>query len=1215
MPEHNGNVPKSDTEIYFDTITLTTQKSEDMDMSEVYMLVDSRDPATYSNLGLPESSEVLNSSGKNTLKWTGKSIANGLTFKNAPSDLSPYTTVVFEMYGAVPSDVAPIRLVLVSENPDTNGSDYYSKTIQTSFTDWQTFTLPLAEFSKVRTPLGLDNITEFTMWNTYSGVSIPESTVIYIDKIYLASGELPGMSETEDYILEAQSDEDFEDMAGLVKQKNPNKSHPRLLFDKLELENIKNRIATDSFAKRAYASILKNADTALIGEPLPYGTPDGKRLERSDVEKLEPLAMAYMFTGENKYKDKLWQYLEAVCNFPDWNPSHFLDIGDYARHVSFAYDWLYDEWTEKERRIIRNGLMRNAFKPSMDLLRTKTGFAGQENNWNEVINAGLGLAALAMADEPGYEEICNEVLNRGVDTLPKGLGYFAPDGGCSEGPGYWQYAMQCFFQFNKSQFTAMGTDFGLTELEGINKTGFYVPSVTGPTGRKFNFGDTADSNSWMTDPCLFWLAERFNNPELASYVVNNRTVHTAMDLAFYRGADESIVFADTMPNDSRFKGNQETIAFRSTWGDVNALFVAFKAGWNGTGHNDLDLGTFVLDANGQRWFSELGQEYYEAPGMWESGRWDYYRKNTEGQNTIVINPDDSPGQGVTARATVEKYQTSASASYAIIDLSEAYADDANEVKRGIGLINNRSSVIIQDEIKTKGAAEVYTFYHTSADIDISDDGKTAILSLEGAKLKCQLLSPADGKFTKMDAKPLPTSADPGYTQLSNDGITKLAVHLENAKNPTISVLCTPIMDGSPETITPSSIPFDRWDEYVSSAKTIESIMVDGIKLYGFKPTNTSYTISTGVVGKVTAAAGDDIMIEVIDATGINTAAFVVATSKSTGLQTVYTINFIETIPGNALLSRRAYDILSSEASDVPEAGNTPECTYDGNYATRWAAEGEQWITWDLGDVKELNSVMLSFMNGNARKSIFDILISEDNKNWTKVFSGMSSGKTNDLEEYSIGQQKARYIRCEGKGNTSNKWNSITEIKVPQSGIVFEDTINHWAKNSIMEMNSYGYVNGVSDTLFLPDNLISRAEFIAMVTRVCGFETEEYKKQYDDVNSADWYAQAISMAHTNNIIPDEMIKNNCIMPNEYISREEMSAIIVMAYESKKGTVNGEFDVGNMKDIESASEYAGEYIKKGLSLRFITGKGNGMFDPTAKATRAEAVVIMKRLLTQI
>ena len=119
------------------------------------------------------------------------------------------------------------------------------------------------------------------------------------------------------------------------------------------------------------------------------------------------------------------------------------------------------------------------------------------------------------------------------------------------------------------------------------------------------------------------------------------------------------------------------------------MYIAMKAS-KLTGHQthgDLDCGDFVLDAMGQRWAGELGSaDYlganYFASEAQDSVRWLWYRKMTEGQNTLNVN---GANQLVTAAPTI-KWQTSGtqqgsstvldipqdSSAYFVADLSSAY---------------------------------------------------------------------------------------------------------------------------------------------------------------------------------------------------------------------------------------------------------------------------------------------------------------------------------------------------------------------------------------------------------------------------------------------------------------------------------------------------------------------------------------------------------------
>lgn len=121
-----------------------------------------------------------------------------------------------------------------------------------------------------------------------------------------------------------------------------------------------------------------------------------------------------------------------------------------------------------------------------------------------------------------------------------------------------------------------------------------------------------------------------------------------------------------------------------------------------------------------------------------------------------------------------------------------------------------------------------------------------------------------------------------------------------------------------------------------------------------------------------------------------------------------------------------YEVVSVKASDVPEPANVPENTIDGDLATRWAAENEATITWDLGEPRELGYAGLAFWQDGKRQTIFDLEVSVDGASWEQVFSGRSAGKSELPSAYTLGGKTARYVRYCGHGNTASAWNSILE---------------------------------------------------------------------------------------------------------------------------------------------------------------------------------------------
>lgn len=126
--------------------------------------------------------------------------------------------------------------------------------------------------------------------------------------------------------------------------------------------------------------------------------------------------------------------------------------------------------------------------------------------------------------------------------------------------------------------------------------------------------------------------------------------------------------------------------------------------------------------------------------------------------------------------------------------------------------------------------------------------------------------------------------------------------------------------------------------------------------------------------------------------------------------------------------------VTASASQEP---NLPENAVDGNLSTRWSAEGVQWIKFDLCVVHIITAMEMAFYYGDIRTSNFKIETSIDDIKWKEIFDGSSSGTSAGLESVDIKESYGRYVRITGSGNSSNAWNSYTEVVIHAEKLLIE----------------------------------------------------------------------------------------------------------------------------------------------------------------------------------
>jgi hypothetical protein len=138
---------------------------------------------------------------------------------------------------------------------------------------------------------------------------------------------------------------------------------------------------------------------------------------------------------------------------------------------------------------------------------------------------------------------------------------------------------------------------------------------------------------------------------------------------------------------------------RTSWSDPNAIFVGFKAGSPGVSHGHMDVGSFVLDADGVRWASDLGLQSYESLEsknikIWSTQRWQVFRNNNRAHNTLTI---DNQLQRVAGKAKIDYFSDQPNFMAAVSDLSQIYETQLASVRRGVAIVNQKF-VVVRDEM-------------------------------------------------------------------------------------------------------------------------------------------------------------------------------------------------------------------------------------------------------------------------------------------------------------------------------------------------------------------------------------------------------------------------------------------------------------------------------------------------------------------------------------
>ena len=164
---------------------------------------------------------------------------------------------------------------------------------------------------------------------------------------------------------------------------------------------------------------------------------------------------------------------------------------------------------------------------------------------------------------------------------------------------------------------------------------------------------------------------------------------------------------------------------------------------------------------------------------------------------------------------------------------------------------------------------------------------------------------------------------------------------------------------------------------------------------------------------------------------------------------------------------------------------------------------------------------------------------------------------------------------------------------------------HWASESLTYFADQGWLKGYKDGTYRPDNNITRAEFMTILNRVCGYtqRDDEAAKAFTDVDASKWYFEQVSIAlaagYTNGTGKTTM------SPNAPLTRQQAFTMIARATGLSTDDLSS---LEKFSDAASIGKFAKSSIAALAAKGYVEGYKDGTLRPTRNVTRAEAVKTM-------
>ena len=517
--------------------------------------------------------------------------------------------------------------------------------------------------------------------------------------------------------------------------------HPCLLLKYGEEAKIRDLTASNTTLAAIDKKIISQANGAMKLGPSKYTLSGGRLLDvsRQALMNLFSLAYTYRMTGVEVYLDAAEKELKAVCSFADWHPDHYLDTGEMSLGVAIAYDWLYSKLSESTRSLCEQALSDFALKTGLNSAWNNQWFR-TASNWNQVCCCGLVCAALAMREaDPDRSQ---KILDLCSDSIRYVVDDYNPDGTYKEGPMYWCYGTGFNAVLN---FALQEAGKSVYSGDGFRKTADYYIHSIGPSGKSFNY---CDANSTVDlDVTEFYFASLLKDSGKLWWEYKL----AGKDFASHRLLPASLVFLKDFkvsepeqPASLSFCGDGDTPIYyaRTSW-DADAAWFGIKGGKAHQSHAHMDQGSFVYDAQGYRWATDLGNVNYERAesgvNLWvftqNSTRWNILAYQNLYHNTLTL---DGALQNVEGKAVITKEIRESGRRGVLLNLTPSYFN-VSKVTRQACLLDDGTLEITDRVIPSKDMGFMWTMVlekGVSATVDspssfvLSQGGKTVRVSIK-----------------------------------------------------------------------------------------------------------------------------------------------------------------------------------------------------------------------------------------------------------------------------------------------------------------------------------------------------------------------------------------------------------------------------------------------------------------------------------------------------
>lgn len=169
---------------------------------------------------------------------------------------------------------------------------------------------------------------------------------------------------------------------------------------------------------------------------------------------------------------------------------------------------------------------------------------------------------------------------------------------------------------------------------------------------------------------------------------------------------------------------------------------------------------------------------------------------------------------------------------------------------------------------------------------------------------------------------------------------------------------------------------------------------------------------------------------------------------------------------------------------------------------------------------------------------------------------------------------------------------------------FPDMPNDWSTQALQNAISNGLLNGIDGKIAAGENL-TRAQMAAIVTRAFGTNGKADISSFGDVNTGDWFYDAMASSVLMEAIQGDGVNLN---PNADITRQEAFTVLARLFTLSGGDQSV---LNSYTDGDQVADWAKDSMASMVAAGYVKGSDNKL-NPTSSITRAEFAQVMDNLV---